>query len=144
MNNNINSKQKGNVTELKIMLAFIEKGYSVSIPYGDCDRYDFVVDINGRFYRIQCKTSRTEDDGASIRFCCRSTYRREGHIAHHNYSENEIDFFATFWDNKVYLVSVNECHSDKKLRILPPKNGTNNTRINWAKNYELEEVIKTL
>lgn len=30
----------GKLTELKILTYIIEKGYSVSIPYGDKDRYD--------------------------------------------------------------------------------------------------------
>ena len=58
----LNSKQKGNITELECMLAFVKLGYNVLIPYGDCERYDFVVDIKGNFYKIQVKTSRTEDE----------------------------------------------------------------------------------
>lgn len=41
----MNSKQKGNITELETMLAFMKLGYNVLTPYGDCERYDFVVDV---------------------------------------------------------------------------------------------------
>ena len=41
----MNSKYKGNVTELQCMLAFMKLGYNVLTPYGDCERYDFVVDV---------------------------------------------------------------------------------------------------
>ena len=51
----LNSKQKGNITELECMLAFVKLGYNVLTPYGDCERYDFVVDIKGNFYKIQVK-----------------------------------------------------------------------------------------
>ena len=41
------SKHIGNITELETMLAFIKAGYNVLTPYGDCERYDFVVDNKG-------------------------------------------------------------------------------------------------
>lgn len=138
----MNSKQKGNITELETMLAFIKLGYNVLTPYGDCERYDFVVDVNGKFVRIQSKTSSSEDEGASFKFSCRSSNRSEGKIIHHQYTNDEIDYFATIFNDKTYLIPVEECGSDKRLRLLPTKNGQ--TRgITWAKNYELEEVVKT-
>ena len=55
----LNSKQKGNITEVECMLAFLKLGYNVLTPYGDCERYDFVVDINNKLYKIQAKTANT-------------------------------------------------------------------------------------
>ena len=137
----MNSKQKGNITELESMLAFFKLGYNILIPYGDCERYDFVVDVNGRFIRVQAKTSSTEDDGASFKFSCRSCNRKDGKIIHHLYSNEEIDYFVTTFNGKCYLIPVEECGVDKKLRILPAKNGQVRG-ITWAKDYELEEVVK--
>lgn len=137
----MNSKQKGNITELETMLAFIKLGYNVLTPYGDCERYDYVVDVNGKFVRIQSKTSHSDDDGASFQFSGRSSNRQDGKIIHYQYSNNEIDYFATAFNNKVYLIPVDECKANKRLRLLPTKNGQ--TRgITWAKYYELEEIIK--
>ena len=137
----MNSKQKGNITELESMLAFLKLGYNVLIPYGDCERYDFVVDINNKFIRVQSKTSHTDNNGESFKFSCRSNHRQNGKIIHHKYTNNEIDYFVTTFNNKCYLIPVEECGSDKILRILPTKSGQSKG-INWAKDYELEEVIK--
>ena len=139
----MNSKQKGNITELECMLAFIKQGYNVLTPYGDCERYDFVVDVKGKFIRVQSKTSSTDDNGASFKFSGRSCNRKDGKIIHHQYTNEEIDYFSTTFDGKCYLIPVKECGSDKRLRILPTKNGQIRG-ISWAKNYELEEVIKKL
>ena len=137
----MNSRYKGNITELETMLAFMKLGYNVLIPYGDCERYDFVVDINGKFVRVQSKTSHSNDDGASFSFSGRSCNRKNGKIIHHQYTTNEIDYFVTIFNGKCYLIPVEECGTDKTLRILPTKN--NQVRgITWAKDYELEEVIK--
>ena len=118
----MNSKQIGNITELETMLAFIRLGYNVLTPYGDCERYDFVVDVNGKFVRIQSKTSKTNDDGASFSFSGRSCHRQNGKIIHHQYTSEEIDYFATSFNGKCYLIPVEECGAEKSLRIFPPKN----------------------
>lgn len=137
----MNSKQKGNITEVEIMLSFIKLGYNVLIPYGDCERYDFVIDTKKGFIRIQVKTSRTEDDGASFVFSGRSCHRKNGKCVHHHYTDEEIDYFATTFNGESYLIPVNECGADKRLRLLPAKNGQVRG-ITWAKDYKLEEVIK--
>ena len=139
----MNSKYVGNITELETMLAFIKLGYNVLTPYGDCERYDFVVDINGTFFKIQCKTSKSVNDGAAFKFSGRSTHKSGGKIIHHTYTKEEIDYFVTFYNEKCYLIPVEECGADKILRILPTKN--EQTRgVSWAKDYELEEVVKKL
>ena len=142
-NKKMNSKQIGNITELECMLAFIKQGYNILTPYGDCERYDFVVDVNGKFYKVQSKTSSSDDNGASFKFNCRSCNRSEGKIKHRSYNKEEIDYFSTVFNNKCYLVPVEECGSEKRLRIEPAKNGQVRG-ITWAKDYELEEVIKKM
>lgn len=137
----MDSKHIGNTTELETMLAFVKLGYNVLTPYGDCERYDYVVDANGKFFRIQSKTASTEDDGASFKFSCRSSHRKNGKTINHRYSKNEIDYFVTAFNSKCYLIPVEECGCDKRLRLLPAKNGQ--TRgVTQAADYELEEVVK--
>ena len=138
----MNSKYKGNITELQCMLAFMKLGYNVLTPYGDCERYDFVVDVNGKLIKVQSKTASTEDNGASFKFCCRSCNRKDGKIVHQQYTKDEIDYFVTTFNDKIYLIPVEECGADKRLRILPTKNGQVRG-ITWAKDYELEEVVKS-
>ena len=137
----MNSKQIGNVTEFETMLAFLKLGFNVLTPYGDCERYDFVVDANGKFLRIQSKTSRTNDNGASFTFSGRSCNRKDGKIVHHKYTKDEIDYFVTSFNKKCYLIPVDECGADKKLRKKKKKNGQSRG-VTWAKDYELEEVVK--
>lgn len=139
----MNSKYKGNITELECMLAFMKLGYNVLTPYGDCERYDFVVDKDNKFYKIQSKTSSSDDEGASFRFSCRSCNRKNGAIIHRAYTKEEIDYFITNFNGIIYLIPVEECGSDKTLRLKPTKN--EQTRgITWAKDYELEKVIKNM
>ena len=138
------SKDVGNITEVSCMLEFMKLGYPVLTPYGDCQRYDFVVEINNKFYRIQSKTANDAyiDEGYIV-FRCDNTTTKNGKVVHHSYDENEIDYFLTFYDGKCYLVPVNECSREKRLRFTTPKNGQTKG-ITFASEYELEKVVANL
>lgn len=139
----MNSKKIGNITEVECMLAFMKLEYNVLQPYGDCERYDFVADINGKFYKIQCKTSQIIDDGSAIQFSCRSSHRVEGKCVNVKYSSEDTDFFATVYKEQCYLIPQKECKTMKRLRFTPPNNGQIKD-ISFAEDYKLETIIATL
>lgn len=139
----MNSKRIGNITELSVALAFQKLDIPVAIPFGDCERYDLIVDINNKLYKIQCKTSSYyRGDTSKISFNCRSTTTKHGQTVHTSYSEDDIDFFATVFEGKCYLIPVKETSSEKILRLQPPLNNSNN--VSMAVDYELEKVVKNL
>jgi len=129
---------KGKITEVEILSYIIKKGYSVSLPYGDKDRYDQIWDINGQLLRIQVKTAHlyTKNTGKAIEF--KTTGTSNGRTT--SYTKKDIDFFATYWEGKVYIVPVEETSSRKVLRF--ESNNPNQSNISWAKDYTVEEVLK--
>ena len=140
------TKKKGNLTELQCMTAFMKEGYQVSIPFGEDSRYDFIADVNDKLLKIQCKTCHEllDEEGqvTAIHFkCIRQTGNCATKWARAKYEANEIDLFATFYQDKCYLVPLRECSNEKTLRIVPPKN---NQRIgvSFLKDYEMSEVLK--
>lgn len=141
----LNTKQKGNLTELKCLTKFVELGYSVSIPYGENSRYDFILDYNGELLKIQVKTAKlaqgTEENPETIEFATCSMRYNSGGGQRVYYTKDEIDYFATWWDNEVYLVPVEECSVSKKLRFVPPKNGQR-VGISFCKDYIAEKVLE--
>lgn len=147
--NIMDSKQIGNLTELQCITRFYELGYSVSVPYGDSEKYDFILDVNGKLYRLQCKhatESYTEDgqlDCLTIKTSWQSGYTKGKNWKENKYSPEDIDFFVTHFQGKNYLIDVNECSMKKVLRVLPPKN--NQVKgINFLNLFVDEEVLKTL
>ena len=50
------AKDLGNYAELRFILAAYEKGYSVLRPFSDSRPYDFVLEKQGRFARVQVKS----------------------------------------------------------------------------------------
>lgn len=124
------------------MLEFLKQGYQILTPYGDCERYDFVVEIQNKFYKIQVKTAHIEE--GKISFNTASTHYSNGKCIHDTYTKKDIDYFATTYQGKTYLIPVEECGSrSKSLRLEPTKN-RQTRNVSWAKNYEIGEVIKTL
>lgn len=141
----MDTKQKGNLTELKCLVFFVENGFEVSVPYGENSRYDMILDYKGKLLKIQCKTCHvsqgTEEQPETIMFAtCSMRYNGSGPKRVY-YSKDEIDYFATVYKDKVYLVPVEECSADKKLRFVPPSNGQR-VGISFAEDYEALKVLE--
>src|SRR5688572_23964176 len=48
-------------TEAIVLAELARRGYRVLLPFGSNQRYDLVLDIEGSFIRVQCKTGRLRD-----------------------------------------------------------------------------------
>lgn len=137
----MDSKFKGNITELEVLTYITKLGYQVSVPFGDRERYDQIWDIHGKLIRIQVKTaSQPDPNDTSVKFSCRSSQRANGKTKNTRYTKDEIDYFATFWNGKCYLVPVEETSTEKILRFDPPKNGQVKG-ITFAQQYEVESML---
>lgn len=143
----INSKKKGNLTELQCITAFTEMGALISIPFGEDSRYDFIADVNDKLIKIQCKSSSELIENNQVVAITFKTVRQSGSnskvYTRVKYTKEEIDYFATFYNNHCYVIPVEECSNEKRLRFIPPKNGQIKG-INFAKDYELGEVYNKL
>lgn len=137
-----NTVEKGKITEASILLWCIKNNIVVSIPYGNTDKYDQVWDVDGFLYRVQIKTCRKADDlGEVIVFDCYSVSNKKKQF----YSKKDIDFFATYYNGEVYLIPVDECHSEKKLRISDSLNRSKYAKnTNWGTDYSALSIIRRM
>lgn len=133
------TKQKGLITELHCQLAFSNLGFTVCVPICEDSRYDFIVDINGKLIRVQCKTCSLLENQNGIKFSTRSCRSNTQTNLQREYTKEEIDYFYTYYNGKSYLVKVEETSSEKTLRF---SNLNKNSNINLAEDYELEKVLK--
>ena len=136
-----NTLLKGRITELKCELWFLEHGFLVSIPEVPY-QYDFLVDINGKIIKVQVKTGTIDAEKTGISFkVCSTTHNSNGYTRR-NYSENDVDYFMTCYDDQFYLVPFSECGvKEKKLRFTPPKNGQVKG-ISFAKDFLAEKILE--
>jgi hypothetical protein len=142
------TQKKGLTTELHCLQDLTELGFQTLIPFGDSCKYDVAVDIGNKIIRIQCKHSRWSVDTAQaktafeISTCCQTTNTKK--TTRHKYSENEIDYFYTYFEGQGYLVSIQEATGISfRWRYEYPPTGQKQG-IHIANDYKVEEVLKGL
>lgn len=141
--NELNSHFKGEITEQQVAIEFLKLGYLVSKPLVQSSRYDFIVDINHKLYKIQVKTGTLKED-AFIEFATSTSHTNTKGTLNLSYSSDDVDFFATMYNGECYLVPFEVCSKRlQRLRIIPTKN--NQTKgITFAKDYHLKDVVERL
>ena len=127
---------KGETSEGIILAALLRQGENVLIPFGYNHRYDLVVDRDGRFIRVQCKSGRLVSGGAVVAFNACSTNQRGERRA---YTEKEIDMFAVYCpaiDRIFYVPLDSKMKTTVWMRLDEPKKTGGRSGIRWAKDLE--------
>lgn len=99
----------GLTTELKCQLYLIEQGFNVLIPVGNYQKYDIVVEKDGKFTKIQVKHSTEKDEGRSFVVKTRYDVRdvsKSQRVRHEKYTKNDCDYFMTEFNNQFYVFPV--------------------------------------
>ena len=137
MTTTLSTKSVGDISEVAITLALMKAGKTVLKPMGDDKRYDLVIEEDGKFLRVQCKTGRVTD-GKIMYHAHNHTIRKGGRRQYKDY-KGQIEYFGVYSPelDKVYLVPIEDaCAGVVSLRIAPTKN-SQKKRIKFAKDYEL-------
>jgi len=116
-------KRRGEWVELQFMARATGKGFTVSKPWGDSARYDFAVEHNGRFHRVQVKSTSFKPYGA---YMCNATSRSPSG-ATYTYKRTQIDFFAFYIipEDLWYIVPVAAMQRTKFAATLNPRQSCN-------------------
>lgn len=137
MKRDMESHRKGDLTEAIVIAELKKCGIPVSIPFGDNERYDIVVETpSNSFFSFQIKTGRKQN--GVIVFGATSLHTNaEGHVR--KKYDDDIDFFLVYFEplHQLYLIGVNEFDSRILLRVDEPDK--HDKTINWAKDYEFDE-----
>ena len=99
----LNSHFKGEITEQQVAIEFLKLGYLVSKPLVQSSRYDFIVDINHKLYKIQVKTGTLKED-AYVEFATSTSHTNTKGTLNLSYSADDVDFFVTMYVNECSLV----------------------------------------
>ena len=137
-----NQKQiYGITTELIVAQKFIEKGYIVSIPYGNNSRYDMIVDTDTDCYRIQVKHASLNDNG-SYTVNTSNTVSTTTKNARKYYNKNDVDFIVSVIEDQLVVIPVEMIeHSQSKIfRTELPKFGTK-SNCNLIEDFTVERYI---
>lgn len=137
----MNTHFQGKITELKVANAFLELGFQVCQPLVSDSRYDFVVDIKGKLLKIQVKTSHLAEDNSYFEFATSTSHTNTKGTVNRSYTTEEIDYFATIYNNECYIIPVSECGCRcQRLRLKPTKN-KQTAGIKFAKDFLLKDAF---
>jgi hypothetical protein len=134
-------KDVGDRTTLAVMLALRMAGLTVLMPFGENTRYDLVVEDNGAFLRVQCKTGRFRGGAVVFKTVSSYAHHRSAQIVRRGY-RGEIDYFGVYCPDTggVYLVPIAEVPgTDGRLRVDPALNGQQ-YGTHPAERYELARL----
>lgn len=133
----------GEITEQQVALEFLKLGILISKPLVQSSRYDFVADINGNFYKIQVKTG-TYKENSYLEFATSTSHTNTNGTLNISYTKDEVDFFATMYQGQCYLIPFDVCGKrTQRIRFCPTKNGQTKGVL-FAKDFILQDMIKTL
>ena len=128
---------KGSRTEAIALAELVKRGYSVLTPFGSNHRYDLVVDQDGEFVRIQCKTGRYRDGTMIFNAISSSNGSKIKNQGYHG----QADVFVVYCPDldKIYWIPVEDLGGVQKpfLRVDPLKHQQANYNVRWAEQYEL-------
>jgi len=131
------TKRIGDRSEIEVAVALVRAGYTVSKPFGENQRYDFIADDGEQLQRVQVKTGRVRDGVIKFNACSTHGHRRT-QLKLRPY-HGQVDLLAVFCPEtqKVYLVPESELTRSKiHLRLASARNNMVKT-IRWAERYEL-------
>ena len=139
----MNNKDVGIKTEFHILNFFVQLGYTISIPYGDNARYDFIIDIKGKLYKIQCKHGRVVDECKLMWDSCShnpNNYNKKDYVG-------DADYFAVYNEKVgIYLYKIDNNTPKTQCTIYLTKYTKNNQvqNIKFAADYEANYVLQNL
>lgn len=140
----LSSHFRGEITEQQVAIEFLKLGYLVSKPLVQSSRYDFIVDINNKLYKIQVKTGTAKEDNSYIAFATSTSHTNTQGTLNISYTAEDVDFFATIYEGQCYLVPFDICGKRlQRLRLVPTKSGQTKGIV-FAKDYLLQDVVKKL
>lgn len=133
----MDSHRKGELTEAIVIAELKRRSIPVSLPFGDNERYDIVVETpGGALLRVQVKTGWLS--GGKIEFHTRSQHTNSKGNTYKPY-DGDIDYFLVYCHEleTLHFIREDEFEESISLRVEEPE--MENRRINWATDFEFDE-----
>jgi hypothetical protein len=113
-NSRLPAKRRGEIAEAAFLLKAASLGFSVAKPWGDSDRYDFILDNGRRTWRVQVKSAHTSSlRGYTLHAC--------GKVQSRPYTAREIDFLVGYVvpDDVWYVFPISIFGSKRAVAACP-------------------------
>jgi hypothetical protein len=108
------TKRRGEVAEAAFLHKAASLGFSISKPWGESDRYDFILDSGDHCWRVQVKSAHTSAiNGYSFHAC--------GNVQSRRYTPRDIDFLVGYVvpDNVWYVLPIELFSTITGVKVFP-------------------------
>ena len=108
-------KREGELAEMAFAHKAASLGFRVAKPYGDSDRFDFVISWDRRWWRVQVKSTRTPQGGV-YEISAHGCWGGRG-----IYTKDEIDFIVAYVvpEDAWYVIPIEATRGRKRLCLHP-------------------------
>lgn len=141
-----NSNHKGNAAELAVAAEAAKLGLSVFAPLTEHARYDLVLEVSGRLFRVQCKWGACNGQTISVRLASSYHSPTRGYVVR-KYTAKEVDLIAVYCDHtrRSYLLPIEVVAglSLMTLRLTPARNNQR-AALNLAAEFEFPGAVAQL
>ena len=106
------AKRRGEWAELRFMAAAAEQGLHVTRPWGDTAQYDFVLEHEARFARVQVKSTGFKDRGG---YSCSVRGSRGAYVG------DPFDFVAVYVvpEDVWFIIPEHVVHGRRSVALYP-------------------------
>ncbi len=142
----LDTNGKGNVAELAIATEAARLGLSVLKPLTEHERYDLVLGIGGRLFRVQCKWGSRKGDVVCVRVSSSYHSPTRGYVTA-TYEEADVDLIAVYCADldRCYLLPVGLVVGQSQIYLrLQPAMNNQRAALNLAAAYEFRGAIAQL
>lgn len=120
------NKEKGNAGLAMGIAYFGANGYTVSIPLNDTQDYDFIIEKEGIFKTVQCKSTGYVTSSGTYKLTLSSSGGTNGK-KYKTVIETGVDLlFALRGDGVMYVIPVKDIKNIKSINLITEKNKYSN------------------
>jgi hypothetical protein len=108
------TKRRGEIAEAAFLYKAASLGFSVAKPWGESDRYDFILESSGNFWRVQVKSAHTSAiNGYTFHAC--------GNVPTRIYTPLDIDFIVGYVvpHNVWYVIPIAVFSNIGAVKVFP-------------------------
>jgi len=130
----MNSKSVGERSEGLVLAKMISLGFAVSIPFGNNQRYDAIVDDGAKLLKAQVKTGRVRNGTVVFDTCSTNGFTGK----HQNY-RGQVDIFLVYCpdNDRYYKIPVEDVGIKLGSLRFDELKTSRSKGIKWAKDYEI-------
>lgn len=101
----LNTKSKGDIAVADAISFYTRSGHQVLLPFGDKQKYDLVVDVDGSFLKVQCKFTSQRNASGTHLVPLRVLGGNRSRTINYTYREGDFDLLYVLTDDgKRYVV----------------------------------------